>query len=143
MKNASSRIVVTLALLAVMAAGINFMKAQTSVKPPNTQQSTSSAKVASPNVEQLQATADQAAARIQASSSDKSALVEVVRTKNVDRASALLLQNGFTSKQLEGARFEFVDKTGGGGSGGTAMSKVKVTIRVSCCPMSITITISF
>jgi len=91
---------------------------------------------------QLQSTADEAAARIQASSSDKSALVEVVRTKNVDRASALLLQNGFSSKQLEGARIELVDKTGGGGGGGAA-SRVKVTIRVDCCPLVITITISF
>jgi hypothetical protein len=102
-----------------------------------------SAPPATPNVAQLQATADKASARIQASPSEKSALVEVVRTKNVDRASALLLQNGFTSKQLEGAKFEFVDKTGGGSGGGGAASKVKVTITAKCCPLSIIITISW
>jgi hypothetical protein len=148
MKKASRRIAITVALLCLVVAGINFVKAQTSVKPPSQQAAASSARVASPNVSQLQATANQAAARIQASPSDKSALVEVVRTKNVDRASALLLQNGFTVKQLEGAKIEFVDKTGGaggaggagGGNGGMA-SKVKVTIRVDCCPLVITITI--
>jgi len=142
MNKSSRRIAVTVALFCLVAAGISFMKAQTSVKPPSQQATASSAKPAPPNVAQLQSTADEAAARIQASSSDKSALVEVVRTKNVDRASALLLQNGSSSKQLEGARIELVDKTGGGGGGGAA-SRVKVTIRVDCCPLVITITISF
>lgn len=151
MKIASRNIVTTLALLGLMAAGGNFAKAQKTAKPSGQPVATASGTSSTtPNVEQLQATADQAASRIQASPSDKSELVEVVRTKNVDRASDLLLQNGFTSKQLEGAKFEFVDKTGGaggaggagGGNGGTA-SKVKVTIRVSCCPMNITIIISF
>jgi hypothetical protein len=137
------RIAVTAALLCLVAAGINFMKAQTSVKPPSTPQATSSAMAASPNVAQLQSTANQAAARIQASSSDTNALVSAVRTKNVDRASALLLQNGFTSKQLEGAKIELVDNTGGKGGGGGTASKVKVTIRVSCCPFNLTIIISF
>lgn len=156
MKNASRTIVVTATMLCLMAAGINFMKAQTSVKPPSQQaasspktSSPSSTKPATPNVAQLQATANQAASKIQASPSEKSALIDVVRTKNVDRASALLLQNGFTSKQLEGAKIEFVDKTGGaggaggagGGNGGLA-SRVNVTIHVECCPLVITITIS-
>jgi hypothetical protein len=148
MNKSSRRIAVTVALFCLVAAGISFMKAQTSVKPPSQQATASSAKPAPPNVAQLQSTADEAAARIQASPSDKSALISVVRTKNVDRASDLLLQNGFTSKQLEGAKFEFLDKTGGaggaggagGGNGGTA-SKTKVTIRVDCCPLVITITI--
>ncbi|MGA3162524.1 MAG: hypothetical protein ABSC77_15065 [Terracidiphilus sp.] len=147
MNKTSRRITVTVALLTMMAAGSNLAKAQKAVKP-NNQPPPSSATTAQPNVAQLQSTADEAAARIQASPSDKSALISVVRTKNVDRASDLLLQNGFTSKQLEGAKFEFVDKTGGaggaggagGGNGGTA-SKVKVTIRVDCCPLVITITI--
>lgn len=141
MKKASRKIVVTLALLGLLAAGSNFAQAQKTTKP-SSQPVAGSTPTAMQDVARLQATADQAASRIQASPSDKSALIDVVRTKNIDRASALLLKNGFTSKQLEGARIELVDHTGGG-SGGAAMSKVKVTIRVSCCPMSITITISF
>jgi hypothetical protein len=147
MKKASQNIVTTLALLTMMAAGINFVKAQTSVKPPN-QSMSSNATTAPPNVAQLQATANQAAAKIQSSPSDRSALVNAVITKSVDKATPLLLKNGFTAKQLQGAKIEFVNKTGGaggaggagGGNGGTA-SKVKVTIHVDCCPLTITITI--
>ena len=142
MKIASRTMVATLAFVAVMAAAGNMVRAQVSTKPPQSGAMASSATAASPNVAQLQATADQTASKIQASSSSMSALVSAVRTKNVDRASALLLQNGFTAKQLQGAKIELVDKTGGSGGGGTA-SKIKVTITVKCCPASITITVSW
>jgi hypothetical protein len=141
MKTASRRIAVTLALLALMAAGVNFAKAQKAGKP-NSQPVEGRATEAPRDMEQLQATADRAADRIQASPSEKRELVEVVRTRNVDRATLILRKAGFTSKQLEEAKIEFSDNTGGGSGGGT-LEKVKVTIRVSCCPMSITITISF
>ena len=138
MKYASRWIVVTLALLALLAAGGNFAKAQKAVKP-NNQPPPSSTSEAQPDVEQLQATADKAAARIQESPSNKSELVEVVRTKNVDRATLILRKAGFTSKQLEDAEIAFEDNTGGKGD----ESKVKTEINVSCCPLKITIKISF
>jgi hypothetical protein len=138
MKNASQRIVVTLALLALMVAGGNLAKAQKAVKP-NNQPPAGSASEAQPDVEQLQATADKAADRIQASPSDKSELIEVVRTKNVDRATLIMRKAGFTSKQLEDAEIAFEDNTGGKGD----ESKIKTEIDVSCCPLKITIKISF
>jgi hypothetical protein len=137
MKNASRTIAVSLAVFCMMAAGIHFMNAQTSVKPPS-DQATSNVKTAPPNVAQLQATAEKSSASIQASSTDKQAMVRAVRTKNTDIASTVLLRNGFTAKQLQGAKIELVDKTGGGGSA----DKTKITIRVDCCPLVITITIS-
>jgi len=138
MKNTSQRIVVTLALLALMAAGGNLAQAQKATKSSN-QPGAGSASETQPDVEQLQATADKAAARIQESPSDKSELVEVVRTKNVDRATLILRKAGFTSKQLEDAEIAFEDNTGGKGD----ESKVKTEINVSCCPLKITIKISF
>jgi len=138
MKMAFRRIVVTLALLAVMATAGNPAWTQVSTKPP-TAAVASSQSVAAPNVAQLQATADKSSARIQASPADKQALVRAVRTKNTDAASALLLKNGFTAKQLQGAKVVLTDNTGGGG----ATDKIKVTINVKCCPLSITIIISF
>ena len=117
------------------------MKAQTSVKPPG-QPMTSSVTAAPTNVAQLQATADKTAAKIQSSPSDKSALVNAVITKSVDKATPLLLKNGFTAKQLQGAKIEFVNKTGmNAGGGGIAEKETKVTIHVECCPLVITITI--
>jgi hypothetical protein len=139
MKNASRRIVVTLALMALMVTGINLMKAQTSVKPPS-QQAMSSATMAAPNVAQLQAVADKSTASIQASSTDKQSMVRAVRTKNRDTASALLLKNGFTAKQLQGASIILTDNTGGGGG---SAEKIKITITAKCCPASITIIIAF
>ena len=136
MKTASRTTAVTLAVFCMMAAGVNFVNAQTSVKPPNTQQSASRATPTSPNLATYQATGVKTAAKIQASSTDNQAMVKAVRTKNIDAASALLLKNGFTSAQLQGAKIEFADNTGG------TAGKFKITIRVDCCPLVITITIS-
>jgi hypothetical protein len=96
--------------------------------------------VAAPNVAQLQAAADMSSAKIQASSSDKQSLVRAVRTKNTDAASTLLLKNGFTAQQLQGAKIELIDHTGGGSG---PAEKIKITITVKCCPPNITIIIAF
>jgi len=139
MKNASLRIVVTLALLIMMAAAGNIAWTQVSTKPP-TKTAASSATMAAPNVAQLQATANRSSASIQASSTDKQALVKAVRTKNTDAASTLLLKNGFTAQQLQGAKIELIDHTGGGSG---PAEKIKITITVKCCPPNITIIIAF
>jgi hypothetical protein len=139
MKNASLRIVVTLALLIMMAAAGNIAWTQVSTKPPS-RVVASSATVAAPNVAQLQAAADKSSAKIQASSSDKQSLVRAVRTKNTDAASTLLLKNGFTAQQLQGAKIELIDHTGGGSG---PAEKIKITITVKCCPPNITIIIAF
>ena len=132
MKTASRTTAVTLAVFCMMAAGVNFLNAQASVKPP------SGTTTASANLAQYQATGVKTAAKIQASSTDKQAMVRAVRTKNIDAASALLLKNGFTAAQLQGAKIEFTDNTGGGAS----VDKFVLTINVDCCPLVITITIS-
>ena len=138
MKTASRTIAVTLAVFCMMAAGIHFLNAQTSVKPPS-QAVTGRATATSPNVAQLQATADKSSTSIQASTTDKQALVRAVRTKNTDAASTLLLKNGFTAAQLQGAKIVLVDNTGGGSG---PAEKIKITITVKCCPLNITIIIS-
>jgi hypothetical protein len=92
---------------------------------------------------QLQATADRAAARIQASSSAKRMMVDAVRSRTEQEAKSLLLSNGFTEKQLESASVSFEDHTGGGKGGGGDLDRVKITIRADCCPIVITIIIEF
>jgi len=141
MQNASRRIAVNLALLTVMAAVGSMAWTQVSTKPPTTAVA-SSATVAKSNLAQFQATALKTTASIQASSTDKQAMVRAVRTKSTDAASALLLKNGFSASQLQVAKIDLVDNTGGGAGGGS-IAKVKITITADCCPMVITITISF
>ena len=127
----SGKIVATVGLLALMAVAGNLAQAQRNTKPMAVEPRV--------NTEQLQATADRAAAGIQASTNEKTALIKAVRARNTEEAKSLLLRNGFTGKQLEGARIELNDNTGGKGN----VEKIKIVIRVSCCPMSIEINISF
>jgi hypothetical protein len=151
MKMASRTIVATLALITMMAAGGNFAQAQKKATP-NSEPTADRVQVETPNVAKLQATADKAKASIQESTSEKQELVKAVRSKNEEQAKSLLLRNGFTEKQLEDARIELVDKTGGiggnggtGGAGGNATGgarDITITIHVECCPFLITITIS-
>jgi hypothetical protein len=131
MKKVSGKIVATVGLLALMAVAGNLAQAQHVTKPMAVEPRV--------NTEQLQATADRAAVRIQESIPERRAILDAVRTRNTEQARSLLLRNGFTSKQLEGARIELNDNTGGKGN----VEKIKIVIRVSCCPMSIVITISF
>ena len=138
MKQASQKIVVTLALLALMAAGGNLARAQKAAKSSN-QPAVGSASEATTDVEQLQATADRARDRISESASEKQALYKAVRSQNADEAKSVLLRNGFSDKQLEDVEIAFDDNTGGKGD----ESKVKVEITASCCPPRITIKISF
>jgi hypothetical protein len=133
MKKVAGRIVATVGLLAMMAVGGNFAQAQKTVKPSEP------VAVAQPETAQLQATANKAAARIQASATEKTALINAVRANNTDQMRSVLLRNGFTPKQIEAIKITPKDTTGGHG----AAEKISVTIRISCCPMNITITISF
>jgi hypothetical protein len=131
MKMVSGKIVATVGLLALMAVAGNLAQAQHVTKPMAVEPRV--------NTEQLQATADRAAVRIQESIPERRAILDAVRTRNTEQARSLLLRNGFTGKQLEGARIELNDNTGGKGN----VEKIKIVIRVSCCPMSIVITLSF
>lgn len=132
MTKASRNIVATLALLTMMAAGSTLAMAQATARQSS---------IAAPAFDkvQYQATSDKASARIQASDVDKKALLASVRSKNTDLAKALLLKNGFTAKQLEGAKIEFKDKTGSQGS----PQKIKIEIGADCCPLVVVITINF
>jgi hypothetical protein len=148
MKMASRTIVATLALITMMAAGGNLAQAQKKATP-NSEPTADRVQVETPNVAKLQATAERAEASIQASASEKQELVKAVRSKNEEQAKSLLLRNGFTEKQLEGARIEFADKTrgaggaGGAGGGNGGLSDITVNIHVECCPLVINITIYF
>ena len=77
-----------------------------------------------------------AQASIKASRADTAALAEAVKAKDDSQARALLQKHGFSARQLEGAKIVLVDK-----SGGSSAQKTKVKIDVSCCPLTIIITI--
>jgi hypothetical protein len=139
MKMATRTIVATLALITMMAAGSNSAQAQKTTKP-SSESMAGSTPVETPNMAKLQAKADKAAAAIQASASEKQELVKAVQAKNEEQAKSLLLRNGFTEKQLEGAGIVLNDNTGGSTGGGA--KDITITIRVDCCPLVITITIS-
>ena len=86
-----------------------------------------------------QASARKAQAAIQASKQDQRQLAAAVRAHNQAAARELLLRRGFTAQQLQGATIVLVDKTGAGGG---HAERLKVTIVVTCCPLTITITIN-
>jgi hypothetical protein len=86
---------------------------------------------------QLQVSADRAKESIQASPTEKQALLKAVRSNNMEEVKEILLNNGFTDKQLEGASFSFQDTTGGKGN----VESIKWTITIRCCPPEIIITI--
>jgi hypothetical protein len=132
MKKASRTIIVTLALLASMAAGSNVLRSQSTMKP-------NSAQVAKPELAQLQAAAAKAQASIQASAAETKAIVAAVRAKNEDQAKSVLLKSGFTAKQIEGAKIVLVDDTGGKDT----MARIHVHVSVTGPPWTITITITF
>jgi hypothetical protein len=134
MKILSGKLVATSGLLALLAIAGNFAQAQMTAKPSSQPMAMAPADTA-----QLQATSDKAAAKIEATASDKKLLLEAVRTNNIEQIRAVLLRNGFSPKQIEAIKITPKDTTGGHG----APEKIKITIRVSCCPMNITITISF
>ncbi|MGA3264631.1 MAG: hypothetical protein ABSC47_11375 [Terracidiphilus sp.] len=141
MKIASGKVIATVVLLAMMAAGGNLARAQKPTKP-NSEPVAGSATVETPDVAQLQATADKAAASIQSSAAEKRVLLKAVRSNNTEEAKSVLLKNGFTARQLKGAEIALKDDTGGSTGGGGAPEEFNITIRVDCCPLVITITIS-
>jgi len=85
-----------------------------------------------------QATADKAAAKIQANESDLDRLVKAVKAKNEREAKAILAKNGFDAAD---AKVAMRDDTGG--KKATAARKIKIVIKVTCCPPGVTITIIF
>ena len=138
MTKASGNIVATLALLTMMAAGGNLAWAQSTAKPSSAPVAKSDKEISEITVTRLQTSAGQATGRIQASTADKKALVDSVRSKNQDTVKAVLLRNGFTAEQVKDAKIVLNDNTGGqGGAEG-----IKITITASCCPATIVIIIS-
>ena len=134
MKKASGTILAVFGLFALVAASGSIAWAQTAER----QVSASPTKA---EIAQFQATAEKATAKIQASPSDTKMVAEASRAKSTEQAKSVLLKNGFTAKQLESAKLVFQDSTGKGGGG--AAQRVKVTIKGSCCPLTITIIIAF
>jgi hypothetical protein len=139
MTKASGNIVATLALLTMMAAGGNLAWAQSTAKPSNAPVAKSDKEISEISVIRLQPTADKAKARIQASATEKKALLDAVRSKNTDQAKAVLLKNGFTAEQVKDAKIVLHDNTGGRGPA----EKIKVEISPDCCPLTLVITITF
>ena len=144
MTKASGKIITLLGLLIVIAAGSNVALAQSASTPSSTPVAKAD-KVEAISIKQkadtvqLQTSAGQATGRIQASTADKKALVDSVRSKNQDTVKAVLLRNGFTAEQVKDAKIVLNDHTGGkGGAEG-----IKITIAGSCCPATIVITLSF
>ena len=78
-------------------------------------------------------------AKLNAPPPDAMEMVRAVRGKNVDLAKRVLLRNGFTTDQLDGADIVLEDKTGGGQMG--SESRFTITIEASCCPVKVVITI--
>ena len=82
----------------------------------------------------LQATAAQAEASINRSAEARGELA----TGNPDQVRALLLRNGFTADQLKGVPVRIVK------AAPSPAARIKsITIKVSCCPPEIVITIRF
>lgn len=71
-----------------------------------------------------------------ASPEDLKILTAAAKSSDTAAAKQLLIKNGLTAPQLEGARIMVKDETGG------AQAR-KVTIEISCCPLTIVITIRF
>ena len=140
MKKAFGTIIATFGLLTVLAFASGATSAQTSERQASAAPATAGM-AASPKLQtaQVQATADKAKAKIGSSSSERKALLGAVQTKSEDQAKSVLLRNGFTAKQLEGAKIVLNDKTGGKGTAETII----IRIDADCCPLRITITISF
>jgi hypothetical protein len=135
MKAASPKMFAKLVLVIVLAAGVSLAPAQTAAKP-------NTGPTATVNTAQLQATANKAAASIRVKPIEMKAMANAAQTKNTNMAKAILVRNGFTAQQLEGATIEFKN-SGQGGAGGGSQQKTDIRIDVSCCPLRIVITISF
>ena len=81
---------------------------------------------------QLQRTAAEAQARIQASDSEKKAITAAIQSKNTEEAKSVLLKAGFTPKQLEGATIVMKDETGGKGTAERIKVRIEVTVLPAC-----------
>jgi hypothetical protein len=90
---------------------------------------------------QAQIAAKAAESRIRVSPSQVQAVIKAVRSGNKDAARKILIQNGFSEKQLAGAEIVLDDQTGG--ANGNVEQRVVVTINVRCCPLTVRLTIAF
>lgn len=90
---------------------------------------------------QAQIAAKAAQSRIRVSPSEVQAVIKAVRTGNKDAARKILIQNGFSEKQLAGAEIVLDDQTGG--ANGNVEQRVVVTITVRCCPLTVRLVIAF
>lgn len=126
-----SRNMATLALLSVIIIGSNFAWAQTGA-PSNIPSKKMPNSMEVPDLTQLQRTANEAQSRIQASDSERKMFIALTQSKNIEQIKSILLRNGFTSKQMEGAKIVINDQTGGSTS-----ERFKITIK--CCPLIIII----
>jgi hypothetical protein len=149
MKMTRGSVVASFVLLSVMSAGAIFAQSQTATKskisPPTASPAVAAPKAtATVDTAQLKATASKVAASFNESPKETIALLNFTKSQDVSSAKGLLIKHGFTAQQLEGARIVLKDATKGqtGGQGGAA-SKIKVTIEASCCPATITVTISW
>jgi hypothetical protein len=90
-------------------------------------------------LKKAQMAAQQAQSKLNGPPPDALELARAARSKNVEVAKRILVRNGFTPQQLEGADIVLDDKTGGGAL--TPESRLSITIEASCCPLKIVITI--
>ena len=77
------------------------------------------------------------AASLQANAADINALLAAARAADGVAPKLILARYGLTPQQLEGATVAILDQTDGAG----AARIKKVTIEISCCPLTITIII--
>jgi len=90
-------------------------------------------------VNDAKAAARTAEANLQSRRADRAELAKAIRSKNTAAAKVVLERNGFAADQLADAKIVLNDETGGGDVGDA--SRTTITIEVSCCPLTIIITI--
>ena len=120
-------------VLAIAVAGTLALSASVPAYPAPTEPRAA----ADARMPSLQRTAAEAEARINQSAEARAALAAATP----DAARAVLLRNGFTAKQLEGVPVR-IEKASAGATPSAARIK-SITIKVSCCPPEIVITIRF
>ena len=86
----------------------------------------------------LKATAEKAEAKVMASEASQKAFANA---KNDAEVKKLLLRNGFTASDLAGAKIQ-VNREGAKPAGAQGL-RITVKIAYTCCPSTITITISW
>jgi hypothetical protein len=135
MKTAFPKVLATLAVFFVMAAGARLAPAQSASEARGT---AAQGAPLTPGTMQLEDTAEKATASIETSLDQKKALVDAVRSSSREMAMDVLLKKGFTARNFEGAGFVFNDNTSGAAE---PLDKIHVSIAVYCCPVTYEITL--